>query len=505
LQWLFTREESRAVDRHAIEELGVESLVLMENAGRGATDAMVTRFGERLDRVVLVGGPGQNGGDAWVVARRLAVLGHRPHAVLVGKAGRLRGDAAANWQLLDRLGIDATVLAEADAPKLGELLSGATLVVDGLFGTGLDRPIEGGYAEVVEAIDAANVPVCSLDMPSGVNADTGSVLGVAPHAALTVTFAGLKRGLFQYPGVELAGEVKLVDIGVPVGSDAHASVWDASDLPSLIAPRRGDAHKGTNGHLLVVGGSPGKTGAAVLAGRAAFRTGAGLVTIGARADALRALEEKVVNLMTSELPSEATAEAVASICNGKRAVVLGPGLGLDDTGRKWVDAFSQHARMPVLIDADGLTHVAEAGVESLRDAPGPRILTPHPGEAARLLGVPTKDIQQDRYAAAIEIAELSGQTVILKGARSIVASDTELRVCGEGTPALGVAGTGDVLSGITGALAMTLGPADAAIAGALLHAVAGREASVGDRGLMASEVADAVPMLLSRLLNTATG
>lgn len=483
----------------AVEELGVVSLVLMENAGRGATDAIIDVFDDRLARVVLVGGPGQNGGDAWVVARRLSLLGHWPIAVLIGDATRLKGDAKTNWALLSKLGIEAVEIAPENAKSARPLLADATLIVDGLFGTGLDRPVSGPYAEVIEAMEAASAPVVSLDLPSGLDANTGAILGVAPGAALTVTFAGQKRGLHQYPGAEHAGEVRVVDIGIPVRASTPASLWTADDLAALVRPRADDAHKGTNGHLLVVGGAPGKTGAAILAGRAAFRTGAGLVTIGARADARAALEEKVIELMTVELPTEIDREAVEALCEGKRAVVLGPGMGLDELGRQWALAFARFAPVPTLIDADGLTNVAELGLGLLRAAPAPRILTPHPGEAARLLGQTSSEVQNDRYRAANAIAEQSGQVVILKGARSIVAAGTELRVCAEGTPALGVAGTGDVLSGVVGALSMTLDPLDAAIAGALLHALAGVEASIGDRGLIASEVADAVPVVLEQI------
>lgn len=497
---LFTREESRDVDRAAMDELGIASLVLMENAGRGATDAIVDLFAERLERVVLVGGPGQNGGDAWVVARRLMLLGHRPLALLVGDASTLRGDARVNWALLDGLGIETVELSPERAASVAEYLEDATLIVDGLFGTGLDRPITGGYAEAIRAMDDAPVPLAALDLPSGLDADTGTVLGVAPYASLTTTFAGQKRGLHQYPGVEHAGAVVVADIGIPITASSAASLWASDDLAELIAPRANDAHKGSNGHLLVVGGAPGKTGAAVLAGRAAFRTGAGLVTVGARSDSRAALEEKVIELMTSALPEQADRAAVESFCEGKRALVLGPGMGLDSLARAWAKAFALYASIPTVIDADGLTNLAEDGLDALKDAAGPRILTPHPGEAARLLDRSTADIQADRYGAAETLAKRSGQVVILKGARSIVAGAGELRVCAEGTPALGVAGTGDVLSGVVGALSMSLAPVDAAIAGALLHALAGEEAAVGDRGLMASEVADAVPAVLAAQL-----
>jgi len=482
-----------------MKELGIASLVLMENAGRGATNAICEAFADRLGRVVLVGGPGQNGGDAWVIARRLTLLGHRPLAVLVGDASRLQGDAQANWALLGKLGIETVEVSPDRADSLREHLTDATLVVDGLFGTGLDRAIAGGYADAIHAIDAAPAPLVALDLPSGLDADTGAIFGVAPHAAMTVTFAGHKRGLHQYPGVGHAGQVRVADIGIPIGGSPSASLWRRDDLGTLIAPRAKDAHKGTNGHLLVIGGAPGKTGAAVLAGRAAFRAGAGLVTIGARADARAALEEKVIELMTTALPDEVDQAAVESLCEGKRAVVLGPGMGLDELGRAWARAFALHAPVVTVIDADGLTNVAQDGLAPLKDAAAPRILTPHPGEAARLLGCSTAEVQADRYAAAEALAKKSGQIAILKGARSIAAATDDLRVCAEGTPALGVAGTGDVLSGVVGALGLTLAPIDAAIAGALLHAVAGLDASVGDRGLVASEVADAVPAVLAGL------
>jgi NAD(P)H-hydrate epimerase len=497
---LFTRSESRDVDRAAMDELGIASLVLMENAGRGACDVICDLFGDRLDRVTLIGGPGQNGGDAWVIARRLALLGHRPLAVLVGEASRLRGDAQVNWALLDVLGVEAVQVSPDDAQSIAARLEAATLIVDGLFGTGLDRPITGGYADAIAIMDAAPVPLVSLDLPSGLDADTGGIFGVAPLASVTVTFAGQKRGLHQYPGVEHAGAVRVADIGIPVTGSTAASLWTSEDLGALIAPRAHDAHKGSNGHLLVIGGAPGKTGAAVLAGRAAFRAGAGLVTIGARHDSQAALEEKVIELMTAALPEQANQAAVQVLCEGKRAVVLGPGLGLDALGRAWALAFAMHAPVPAVVDADALTLLADEGLASLEGAAGPRILTPHPGEAARLLGRSTAEVQADRYGAAEALATESGQVVILKGARSIVAGAGELRVCAEGTPALGVAGTGDVLSGVVGALTMSLAPLDAAIAGALLHALAGEAAAVGDRGLIASEVADAVPTVLAAQL-----
>lgn len=495
---LFTRAEAREVDRDAVEHVGLPSLLLMENAGRGATDAIVECFPEQLGRVVLVGGPGQNGGDAWVVARRLALLGHEPSAVLVGEPGKLRGDAKQNWDVLATLGVETHVAPPGAGGVLSELLARATLVVDGLFGTGLDRDIVSGYAETVEALSRAEVPLVALDLPSGIDADTGAVLGVATTASLTVTFAGHKRGLHQHPGVDHAGRVVVADIGIAPRQRPGATLWDRADLAELIPPRDADAHKGTNGHLLVVGGSPGKTGAALLAGRAAFRAGAGLVTLGARSDTRAAFEEKVVEMMTTELPKKPNAKTVGALVDGKRAAVVGPGIGTDALAKGWVEAFAVHCPVPVVFDADGLTLLSETGLAALKKAAGPRVLTPHPGEAARLLGSTTAQVQADRYGAAAQLHKDSGQVVVLKGARTVIAgAGGELRVCREGNPALGVAGTGDVLCGLIGALSLTLGPTEAATAAVILHALAGGHAAKTDRGILAREVADAVPDVLS--------
>ncbi|HJL02528.1 MAG TPA: NAD(P)H-hydrate dehydratase [Polyangiaceae bacterium LLY-WYZ-15_(1-7)] len=493
---LLTRAAVRAVDAAAVEK-GVAGLVLMENAGRGAAEALVERFPERLARVVCVGGPGQNGGDAWVVARHLRLRGHAPRAVVVAKdEAKIGGDARPNLDALRALGVEVEVVGPGLTPDLDD----ATLLVDGLFGTGLDRPIEGGFAELVEAMNRAAAPIVALDLPSGIDADTGRVLGVATRAALTVTFAAQKRGLHQHPGAGHAGEVRVAQIGVPLSvsseAEAPAGLLEAADVAGWVAPRAADAHKGTAGHVLVVAGAPGKTGAAVLAGRGALRGGAGLVTIGTRAQA--EVDAKVRELMSAPV---ADVQALAGESEGKAARVVGPGLGLDEAGRALAVVAGANGAMPTVLDADALTAWADEGLEGLREAAGPRVLTPHPGEAGRLLGSDAAAVQADRYAAASEIAARSGQVTVLKGAGTIVAHpDGRLRVCGEGTPALGVAGTGDVLAGVLGALlASGLDAFDAAAAGVWLHAKAGEHAAVADRGLLAGEVADALPAVLAGL------
>lgn len=483
---LLTREAARRFDRRIIDA-GVPGLVLMENAGRGAADLFLRRFAGRLDHVVVVGGTGQNGGDAWVVARRLLTHGVRPKVFLAGAREKVSGDAKVNLEALDALDLDVTELGEGDLAPLDGALAHATAIVEGLFGTGLDRPIEGWRRALVERLDGAAAPLFALDLPSGIDADTGAVLGVALHAELTATFAAHKRGLWQTPGRGHAGETVCVDIGVP-GPTGRDGLLELGDAARLLSRRALAAHKGTAGHVVVVAGSPGKSGAALLSGHGAMRAGAGLVTLAPRGEAREALELRVHELMTMAIP-----EAPLELAEGKDAAVIGPGLGLDDEGKALAVALAEGLAVPAVLDADALTALAEAGPERLHDAP-PRVLTPHPGEAGRLLGVTSAEVQADRFAAAKKLVELTGQTVVLKGAGTVIARPGELAVCPLGTPALGVAGTGDVLAGAIGAaLAGGLEPFDAARAMVLLHARAGERASRSDRGLLAREVADALP------------
>jgi len=480
---LLTREASRAIDQ-AMIDAGVPGVILMENAGRGAADAIEARFADRLARAVVIGGTGQNGGDAWVVARRLRARGHRPRAFLAGERSKVSGDARINLEALEAVGITVE-----PREAIGEALAQATLIVEGIFGTGLDRPVEGWRVELLGQIEEAAAPLVALDLPSGVDADTGAVLGTAVTAALTCTFAGHKRGLWQGQGRARAGEVVLCDIGVP-GPSAADALLELPDAAGWLPARAFDDHKGGAGHVLVVAGGPGKTGAAVLCGYGALRGGAGLVTLAARPEAREALDRKVVELMTAELG------ALGDLAEGKAALVVGPGLGLDEAGRALSLEAATKIAAPAVLDADALTAIADEGLEILREAAGPRVLTPHPGEAGRLLGISAGEVQADRYAAAEALAEASGQVVVLKGAGTIVANGERLAVCPLGTPALGVAGTGDVLAGVLGATLSAAAPFEAACASVLLHARAGELAATTDRGLFAREVADRVPTAL---------
>ncbi|HEX6242750.1 MAG TPA: NAD(P)H-hydrate dehydratase, partial [Polyangiales bacterium] len=500
---LLSREQVRALDRDAIEQLGVPGLVLMENAGGEAARVVRQAFPTRLARVLIVGGPGQNGGDAWVIARHLLCAGLAPRCFLLGARERVKGDAAVNLAALEALGHAVEPLTRAEPLALA--LRDASLVVDGLFGTGLDRPLAGLAAEAVASINEARLPVVALDLPSGVDADTGQPLGSAIRAALTVTFAALKPGLVLHPGADLAGRLHCASIGVPArvpdvkrGDQTfpHAGVIEAADVARWLPPRAADAHKGSNGHVLVVAGSQGKTGAAILAGNAALRAGAGLVTLASDSETRSAFDHRVLELMTAEIDANDRRASVLASAQGKAACVMGPGLGLDAATQELVRHLSLALPIPCVLDADALTAWSGRAGE-LSQAAAPRVLTPHPGEASRLLGVSTGEVQADRLGAARRLAQMSDQIAVLKGARTVVAHPSgAVRVCTSGTPAMGTAGTGDVLAGVIGALCAHLSAFDAAACGVELHARAGEIVAKSDRGLIASELWPALAQAL---------
>jgi NAD(P)H-hydrate epimerase len=505
---VLSRDQMRAFDRHAIEACGVPSLVLMENAGRGATDVVVHELldGDATDaRVIIVCGTGNNGGDGLVIARHLLVRGADPTVFLCGDPGKASPDARANLDAWRGLGGDLQELpAGASLEPLKAALAEADLLVDALFGTGLDRPIEGFLADVIRAMNAAAVPGFAVDLPSGLDADTGRTFGVAFEANVTTTFAHHKLGLLTPAGSALSGRVHVVDIGVPASLVGYvggsAQLAEPTDLAKWLPSRAPGAHKSSAGHVLVVAGSPGKVGAPQLAAHGAMRAGAGLVTIATWPEAATAIEGHVLELMTARIEPAKAAQSLDALLAGKQAVVIGPGFGLGDDARLVVEYVLASWRGPVVVDADALTMFA--GRPGVFMAAKKAVLTPHPGELGRLLGKSAADIEADRYGAAREAVAATGAVVVLKGAHTIVASpDGRLVVTSVACPALATAGSGDVLGGIVGAMACSLPPFDAACAGVLLHALGGeawsRAHGQADRGMLASEIADTLPQLLA--------
>jgi NAD(P)H-hydrate epimerase len=501
---VLSREQMRAFDAHAIEVCKVPSLVLMENAGRGAADAVEREaLGGRASgkRVVVVCGTGNNGGDGFVVARHLLGRGALVDVWLAGDVGRMTPDCRANHAAFVGVGgkVESVALG-ASTLALLDAVEHADVVVDGLFGTGLDRTIAEPLASVVNTVNAGSRFTVALDVPSGMSADTGAAMGATIRARLTVTFAHTKLGHVTGQGARLSGRVRVVDIGVPptLRTDSAASLALASDVKQRIAPRAVDAHKYRAGHVAIVAGSAGKIGASLLAARGALRGGAGAATIVTWPEAAAALDARVLEIMTARLEDERSLDAALV---HKRAVVVGPGFGTGERARVIVKHLLGSYEGPIVCDADALTMHARA-IDAFGAAKGRAILTPHAGELARLLDRTSEAIEADRFGSAREAASRANAVVLLKGPHTVVAApDGRVVVSSSGNPALATAGSGDVLSGLTGALACSLDPFDAAWCAAWLHGAAGDawSKSHGDRGLLAGEVADELPGVLAAL------
>jgi ADP-dependent NAD(P)H-hydrate dehydratase / NAD(P)H-hydrate epimerase len=503
---VLSRAQMREFDRHAIEVCRVPSVVLMENAGRGATDVLVRELlgGDASGaHLVVVCGAGNNGGDGMVVARHLLVRGATAEVFLVGDARGLGPDALTNLEAWRGLGGAVHELGPgADVTLLDRAMAKADVVIDALFGTGLDRPIEGHHALVVRAMNTAAAPRFAIDLPSGLDADTGRALGVVVRARVTATLAHHKLGLLTPAGADVAGSVQVVDIGVPGALVAHvggsAQLLSPDDLAQWTIPREPGAHKNTAGHVAVLGGSPGHIGAPQLVARGAMRAGAGLATIVTWPATASLIEGHVLEVMTARVDADRPGESLDAALEHKQAVVVGPGLGLGDDARTAVEYVLASWRGPVVVDADALSMFA--GRPSVFMASKKAILTPHPGELGRLLGRSSAEVEADRYGAARELCAASGAVVVLKGAHTIIASpDSRVAVTPAACPVLATAGSGDVLGGIIAALACHAPTFEAACAGVMLHAAAGeqwaRTHHHTDRGMLASEIADTLPGL----------
>jgi NAD(P)H-hydrate epimerase len=520
---LLTAEAMRAADRRAIDRLGVAGLVLMENAGREAVDLMERAFGPlRGRRVVVLCGRGNNGGDGFVAARHLEARGVRVDAWLAGAGGELRGEAAANLAILRQGGVPVREVVEtAGGVDLGPLraaLGTADLVIDALLGTGTRGAATGLVAAVIATVNESGRPVCALDLPSGLSADTGTAEGPAIRARLTVTFGLPKLGLFLGAGAVLAGRVEIADLGVPrdwLATESSVALLEAGDVRAALPPRPLEAHKGRYGHVLVVAGALGKTGAAVLTCRGALRSGAGLVTCALPASQQPVVAGHLPEAMTEALPetvahtpSAKAVDRILELAAARQSLVVGPGAGLDPETQALMREIARETACPTVIDADGLTAlVGQVGL--LREARGPRILTPHPGEAARLLGTSAGAVQADRLGSARRLAEASGAVVALKGAGTVVARPDGIATLNPtGNPGMATGGMGDVLSGIVGGLlAQGVEVAAATRAAVYLHGLAGDllAAQTGGAGLLAGEVADLVPAAIRRVLGRADG
>ncbi len=505
-----TRAQMREYDRIAIEDIGIPGPVLMENAGLGAARMAMDLLGEKR-RLAVMAGPGNNGGDGFVIARHLLNTGYEVSTYMAVPASGLGGDALLNHGILRAM--DAPIFEVSDSQKatgLVQMLREDGFVVDALLGTGVSRNVEGHLGDLIDMINNAAVPVLAVDIPSGLDADSGTPWGKVVKATGTATFGHLKRGLVQHPGAGLAGRIRVVSIGVP-GIVSDRAGWDGSmidpgSLRELLFERTEDSHKGTFGHLLLLAGSLGKTGAAVLCGRSAMRVGTGLVTIATTADAQPVIESKCLEIMVEALLDRADApitdkvvKRLGNLLDGKKAVVVGPGITTAPGVSALTMRLLQMMEVPAVVDADGINILAKDPTGAGRIT-APMVFTPHPGEMARLVNKSIPAIQADRISATREAAKWHKVVIVLKGSRSVVATpDGRVFVNPTGNPGMACGGMGDVLSGIIGGfLAQGLEPLDAALLGTYIHGHAGDLAAqrLGQPALVASDLIYELPSIL---------
>ena len=516
---LLNAAESRELDRLSQEKYGIASYALMRRAGESVADLLMRRWPSTVGAPVLVvAGKGNNGGDGLVAARKLTQAGVRARVMLLARAADLRGDAARAHG--DYLAAGGSVCEVTRADAIGTAIGSErpVAVVDAIFGTGLNADVRGLARAAIAAINALGVPVTAVDIASGVNADSGAVMGAAIAAELTVTFSYVKYGHVSYPGAGLAGELEIAEIGFAPAAIVEVAprgrLIEALEAAALLRPRATNSHKGTYGHPLIIAGGRGKSGAAILAARGALRMGAGLVTAAIPESIAAIVASGQPELMTAPMPDReghfgapATIEELRSLAAGVNVLVVGPGIGVSDDTRQlmeWLVAEGARPERPLLIDADGLNVVAAMGAALLKSARGPIVLTPHPGEMARLLGISTAAVNADRIGVALRLAEMTGAGVLLKGARTVIATaDGRLSVNSSGNPGMATPGMGDVLSGMVGALlGQGVATGDALALGAYVHGMAADRLAqrLGPVGYLAGDLAAELPASIAALI-----
>ena len=501
MRWVLTARQVGRLEEAAVRR-GTSIAALMENAGMALADEAL-RLGSPTARFFVICGRGNNGGDGLVAARKLAEAGRTVTVDLLGgEPESLPSEPRRNYQLLER-----TAAKRASLPK-DEGIGTGDVVIDAMLGTGLNRAPSGGYADGIERVrhwHALGATVLAADLPSGLATDTGHAYEPCVEADVTVTFGALKVGLVLEPGASLSGAVKVADIGLPprgeiLAEEPKVMLLEEADVRSWLPARGPDSHKGTYGHVLIIAGSPGKTGAAALAGLGALRAGVGLATVACRPAAVPWVLSHSKELMGHSLAPRGALvpqdlDTLKNAANGKHAVVIGPGISRGDQTAELFRRFLADLVAPCLIDADGLNAIA-GRLDVLSDAAGPIILTPHPGEMARLVGSTSAAVQEDRVGVARGLATQRRVLVVLKGARTLVAlPDGTVWVNPTGNPGMATGGTGDVLAGICGGLlAQGLAPSRAAAIAVFVHGLAGDLAAQrhGQAGLIAGDLLDSL-------------
>ena len=511
-----TAEQMRSCDNTTITEWGVPGIVLMENAGQGTVDAMASYLGPLSGRkVVILVGPGNNGGDGLVIARLLFKQGIFAQVVMLVSHDKLQGDAATNLAAVLALEIPMhDCLVDEDVEFVRQLIAKGDLVVDAMFGTGLGRPVIGRFAAVIESINNSKIPVVAVDIPSGLNSDTGEALGISVRADLTCTYGLSKLGQLVDPGKDYVGRLELVDIGIPDEVVAKVGVkleyLEREMIRPWVPERPVVAHKGTFGHLMVIAGSVGKSGAALLCGQGALRAGTGLVTLAAPQLLNQVFESVLIEAMSMRLPHSRECflvddyDVIMEQASSKKAIVIGPGLGGGESTARLVEKIYQDLELPMVVDADGLNLLA-GKKDYLKNSTADRILTPHPGEMARLCGLTTSEVQRNRLQIAEDFAKRNRVYLVLKGAGTVIAApDGRLAINSTGNPGMAAGGMGDVLTGLIGGLlAQELTPWQASCLGVYVHGLAAdllAEDNGVSFGYLAGEVAAALPRAFNQLM-----
>jgi NAD(P)H-hydrate epimerase len=520
---LLTAAQSRQLDQLSQQKYGVPSYPLMTRAGEAVADAAMRRFPDAGAGVLIVAGKGSNGGDGMVAARRLKQKGVAVRAILLARRAELRGDSARACEEFAGQGGDIIeVSADGEVGVAEAINRGQTgIIIDAIFGTGLNAEVRGLARRAIDLINQspATTRIVAVDIASGVNSDTGAIMGAAVNASLTITFGVAKFGHVSYPGAAMCGELEIADIGFPSAAiceiAARGLFLELADVKPLLHPRTANSHKGLYGHPLVIAGGLGKAGAAILTARGALRMGAGLVTAAIPESVAAVVAAAQAELMTEPMPDRAgrfdarkTIERLDFLVAGKDALIVGPGIGVSEDTKElvaWLISEGARPERPLLIDADGLNALAAIGLDTLERAKGPVALTPHPGEMARLLGVSTATVNADRISAASRLAQRTGAHVLLKGARTVIAApDATVYVNSTGNPGMGTPGMGDVLSGIVGALlGQKMAAMDALALGAFLHGEAADRTArrMGPIGYLSGDLLDELPRAIGSLIS----
>ncbi|MFH1113267.1 MAG: NAD(P)H-hydrate dehydratase [Pseudomonadota bacterium] len=521
--YLVTAEEMRSFDAQAINDYGIPGVVLMENAGRTTFNILREHLGGDVAGITVsvVAGPGNNGGDGYVIARYLINHGATVQTFLLSPRDKIRGDALINLQVLEKMtGEIIEVSDEESLEEAARVWHASDVIVDALLGTGLNSELRSPYKEAVKEINGAPGLRLAVDLPSGLEADTGRILGVCVQADLTATYGFGKLGMALYPGLDYCGQTEVVDISIPrpaIESNPPKAILCTNPEPSEYIQLRKNpqAHKGTFGHVLIVGGSPGKTGAPAMAASAASRVGAGLVTVGVPASLNHILEVKLTEEMTEPLPEaepgylgKSSVDRILSLAAGKQALVLGPGISTHDGMAELVRGVLEGYSGLLVIDADGLNALVP-DMSALRTSQARIVLTPHPGEMARLAGTGVKEVERNRVNLTRRMAAEFGAWTVLKGARTLTADPGgTIYVNTTGTPWMASGGQGDVLSGILGGLlAQGIQPEEAIPFGVYLHGLAADRIVErdGPRPVAASDVIAEIPSVLASRIKGENG